>query len=485
MRNSRAFAAGWFALLSGTLLLSVRLGWSQEARPFITATVDPGKRFQEIDGFGVNFNGPYFRDSAKPMVDMLIDDLGATIFRLDAYGFDLSNWEVVNDNDDPAVMNWDFYNDRYSMPNFEASWAAGRYINSKGGRVLLTAIGIPPEWMLDDKAPPPRHGVCSSKPKPCKPDHLNPAMYEEFAEQLVSMAMYARARAHVDFQFFSPFNETDCYPAEGPRIDPEEMPQVLGAIARRLKKESLGDVRLVAVEQANVTTDYISAVMKDAELMRQIGVFSFHTYGEESVGPQVERIRHGGYPDRRVWLTEYGDLSDRDKSFENEWKRQSLKASRRALRALNQGASAALFWDAFDNFENCELRPSFYGLMRNDNHSYSPKKRYFAAKQLYHFVRPGSVRVAADTDSPELMLSAFWDGSAGTLTIVGVKEGGANHVQIRIPESKLVPAAWDIYQTTKTLDCRKTGRVAVVNGAAELELPDEVIFTLAGSVGRP
>lgn len=74
---------------------------------------------------------------------------------------------------------------------------------------------------------------------------------------------------------------------------------------------------------------------------------------------------------------------------------------------------------------------------------------------------------------------------AGTLTIVGVKEGGPNRVQIRMPESKLTPAYWDIYQTTKTLDCRKTGQVSIVNGTAGLELPDEVIFTLTGSIGRP
>ena len=75
-------------------------------------TIDPAQRFQYIDGFGVNFNGTYFRDAQKPMIDMLIDDLGATIFRLDPYG--LTNWEAVNDNDDPNTMNWEYYNDRYS-----------------------------------------------------------------------------------------------------------------------------------------------------------------------------------------------------------------------------------------------------------------------------------------------------------------------------------------------------------------------------------
>lgn len=50
---------------------------------------------------------------------MLIDDLRATILRLDPYG--ISNWESENDNDDADVMNWEYYNDRYSIPTFEAS----------------------------------------------------------------------------------------------------------------------------------------------------------------------------------------------------------------------------------------------------------------------------------------------------------------------------------------------------------------------------
>src|SRR5215472_3976603 len=64
--------------------------------------VDPAQRFQYIDGFGVNFNGTYFREAQKPMIDMLIADLGATIFRLDPYG--LTNWEAVNDNGDAHSM---------------------------------------------------------------------------------------------------------------------------------------------------------------------------------------------------------------------------------------------------------------------------------------------------------------------------------------------------------------------------------------------
>ena len=39
-------------------------------------TIDPGQKFQQIQGFGVNYTGPYFRNDQRAMFDKLIDDLG-------------------------------------------------------------------------------------------------------------------------------------------------------------------------------------------------------------------------------------------------------------------------------------------------------------------------------------------------------------------------------------------------------------------------
>src|SRR5690348_11072706 len=455
------------------LWLTLVPAWITLAQAPARITIDPAQRFQYIGGFGVNFTGTYFRDAQKPMIDMLIDDLGATIFRLDPYG--LINWEAVNDNDDPNLMNWEYYNDRYSIPAFEASWAAARYLNARGIRPFLTLSGIPPDWMLDNKEPP-RHKVCKPDP-PLKPDHLKTSMYEEFAETVVSLAVYARTRARIDFEYFGPVNETDCYPAEGPRIDPDEMPKVLGAIARRMRKEGLGDVKLVVAEQAIITTDYVTPILQSADLMSQVGVFSFHTYHTDSVGPQVARIRASEYPHVRVWLTEYGDLSDLDRSAANEWKNFSLAASWRALTALNQGASAALFWDAYDNYHEHYPRLTFYGLVENADHIYSPKKRYYAAKQLYHFVRPGSQRIAASSSAPAFVASAFRNGEKGSLTIVGVKQGGPASVEVAVPDG----FNWSLYQTTRELNCVKTGSPVFRNGVLELHLADESVFTLVGA----
>jgi O-glycosyl hydrolase len=440
-----------------------------------------------IDGFGVNFNGTYFRDIQKPMIDMLIDDLGATIFRLDPYG--LSNWEAANDNDDPKVMNWEYYNDRYSIPTFEAAWAAARYLNSRGIRPYLTLSGTAPDWMLDDKAPLPKHAVCRdgggmSHKESMKPNHLNPAMYEEFAEEIVSLAVYARAKARLDFGYFGPVNETDCYPAEGPRIDPEEMPKALDAIALRLKKEGLGDLKLVVAEQARLPNNYIGPILDDAELMNQVGVFSLHTYGKESLAQHVERIQKSKYPHTPVWLTEYGDLNDLDKSAENEWKGFSLAASQRVLRALNEGASAALFWDAYDNYHEHYPRLTFYGLVQNTDHIYAPKKRYFAAKQLYHFVRPGSQRISATSEAPGLLVSAFRNASSNSLAIVGAKQGGPSRVQVALSPLSPTPTLWELYQTTRNVDCLRVDTLTIKDGVASFDLPDEAIFTLVGTIPK-
>jgi hypothetical protein len=109
MQDIRSSVSWCQTMVSGLFFLTACLGWVQDAKPVISVSIDPGKSFQEIDGFGVNFNGPYFRESAKPMVDMQIDDLGASLFRLDAYGFDLSNWEVVNDNFENCELRPSFY----------------------------------------------------------------------------------------------------------------------------------------------------------------------------------------------------------------------------------------------------------------------------------------------------------------------------------------------------------------------------------------
>jgi O-glycosyl hydrolase len=463
-------------LLSLVILGISLLACGQDVPASARIMIDPGEKFQEIEGFGANYTGPYFRNDQKPMFDKLIDDLGVTMFRVVPY-LVYSNWEET-----VGAKDWEYWNDRYSTPIFEATWNGLRYLNSRGIRPMIALMGPVPAWMTDNNPPRPQHRVCKDNVPPSLQGHLSPAMYEEFAEEVVSMVEYARTQAHIDFEYFSPFNETDCYPAEGPRVDPDEAPKVLQTVARRLKTEGLGDVRLAVPDNAVITDDYTDPILKNEELMKQVGVFTFHTYGENSVGQQVARVKSSKYSQIPVWLTEYGDLHDEDKTFENQWKNFCLAANRRALTALNQGSNAIFYFDAFDDYEECAKRLCYYGLFTSASHVYSPKKSYYATRQLYHFVRPGWRRIAVTTETPGLTLSAFQGPSPDALVIVGVKEGGPNHFRIVLPQTHTGPASWDLYETTRELDCQRVLTLPARGDRAEIDLPAEAVFT---QVGRP
>ena len=216
--------------------------------------------------------------------------------------------------------------------------------------------------------------------------------------------------------------------------------------------------------------------------MSQVGVLAFHSYGAGSLTPHIEKVNATKYAGAvRVWLTEYGDLNDLDRSASNEWNNFSVAATRRALRAINEGASAALYWDAYDNYHEHYPRLTFYGLVQNSDHIYAPKKRYYAAKQLYHFVRPGAQRVQADTtDSRTVITSAFYDGARREFVLVGLKQGGPDSVEIQFGGDEPVPARMEVYQTTRSLDCIKTDEAGATGRTVRLRIPGDSIFTVVG-----
>jgi O-glycosyl hydrolase len=71
-----------------------------------TMTIDGSQTYQLIDGFGVNANHRnWTSNELQPVLDALIDQAGMTLFRV---LYDRTDWEAVNDNSDPHVMNWSY-----------------------------------------------------------------------------------------------------------------------------------------------------------------------------------------------------------------------------------------------------------------------------------------------------------------------------------------------------------------------------------------
>jgi O-glycosyl hydrolase len=237
----------------------------------------------------------------------------------------------------------------------------------------------------------------------------------------------------------------------------------------------LSDLKFIVSEQAALGNNYAEPILQNSEVMKKVAAFAVHTYRLDSVLPQLQKVGKSSFPDVPVWLTEYGDLNDLDRSAANEWKGYCMAASERVIRALRDGVSAALFWDALDNYHEHFPRFTFYSLLGNDNHVYTRKKRYYAARQLYRFVPPGSVRIDIESDSGGVVPVAFRTPQ-GALVVVGLKHGPENRLKLKVAGGK-TPASWTLYQTTPRLDCVASAIHRTAGETVPVHLPDEAIFT--------
>jgi hypothetical protein len=385
MKASNPTSGTWTLLTLAAIGLS--LVCSQAQTPRLSIMLDATKTFQTVDGFGANINPAQWRDgNLKPALDLLVDDLGGTLFRLDPTG--LAKWL------DPARRLPDghyppeYLEQIYTSKVFRDAWATFRALNAKGAKPFLNASGhvTPGLGRADD------------------PKRL--ADFEGYAEMVVTMTKWAREREHLEFTMLAPFNETDLGFPEGPKIPLEDTVSAVGAVIRRLDEHGLSDVRLILMDDGGPWRERVNLILKQESWAKRVAVFGFHGYGDGedgdsagwsgAYGQMVKAVRSSAYSNSAVWMTEYGDL-DQSGLIEHEigW-----RSTRRMLRLLNEGLSAGLVWDAFDNLHEHDAAWSTYGLLATDTNSwkYTPKPRFFAAKQVFRFVKPGFVRVAADPE---------------------------------------------------------------------------------------
>lgn len=359
--------------------------------------IDLSKKFQKIDGFGVNINSKYWNNgNLKPVVDLLIEDLGATLFRVDIYG--KSNWIDPNNTLGPSSLNIENYKKVYTSIDFKNGWGMMKYLNNKGIEPYITASGIVPSWMTSD-------GKTLSR-------------YDYFAEMMRSFVDWAKNKEKIDFHLFGPLNETDIGPPEGPKLGPEDFLKLIKLIIEYFR-EDLEDIKFVLPEQAFFNKEYIKYLVNDPVISKKIGVISMHMYSNiplQTLKDFVSTIKESLCKDCSVWMGEYGDL---DQSGEMEWYVGWISVYR-LLNILEAGFNGGIYWDAYDNYHDHDETWSIYGLIRMGNKVFTPKKRYYAIKNVYRFVKKGFIRVESIVESEKVKMLAFLEENERELSIVGM-----------------------------------------------------------------
>ena len=430
--------------------------------------LDLGRSYQTIDGFGVNFNSKYWIGSGarlKPAVDLLLEDLGARLFRVDIWG--KSDWPDPTGELGPSSLQPDNLARVYQGEIFQRGWNLMRYLNERGIEPYLTASGDVPPWML-------------------AADGKTLRDYDAFCEMLASMVDWARSREGLRFTLFGPLNETDLGSPEGPSVSPEEYVKVCETLDEKLCRRDLMDIRFVVPEQARFDPNYLRELVKSRRLRERIGVFSMHDYADlsaEDYRAVIETIRRSNYADKRLWFGEFGDL---EQSGEKEWYVAWVMVSR-LLDHLSAGFNASLAWDAFDNYHDHDEWWTIYGLIRTGLRAMTPKKRYYALKHVYRFVLPGFQRVPTTCGSSDLRVLAFASQDRQQISVVGMNLSSSGNLYLNVEADGLPEVVRQsrlaLYRTSESENCVRVSDVPAKGGnwpfsGAEFLLPPNSIFTL-------
>lgn len=454
MRSAARHALVCSPTLSGLLALAIITAAArcttppQDTTP-ATLRIDGARRFQTLDGFGVNANVNGWSAALRPALDRLVDENGASLWRV---YIDNTDWETTNDNADPFVFDWSYYNALYTSARFEQAWSLIAYLNQKGMKgkqIVLNFMGPGPAWIGGAR--------------------LDPARVDEWIEMILSYVYYARFTRNLSFALLAPFNEPDWNCKEGVCADQSLLTTVLQRMAARLDALGLSDVRFVQPDTASIgaaANQYIPEMLTSPAVMAKIDDFGVHNYrGDSSTVPAV--IAGSDYANRGFWVTE--------QSFGNAL---DLAAVDNLMNHIEDGATATLVFKAYDQQDNHHPpgEDLTLGLFALSGGVYTPRKAFYTTAMVHRFIRPGAVRIAAD-ENLAARIFAFHHPSTGQVTILGRNPGGSTVITSSLLN---LPAfsQFEMYYTDQSSDFVRLSNVPVSNGAFTFTAPANSVFTL-------
>lgn len=470
MKSSARVAVLVLVAILTTINLAISQKLNKEKLNTVSIKINGATRFQQIDGIGVNANTAAWNDDElKPAINMLLDSMNAGIWRVIVET--VYNWEEKNDNADPFTFNWEYYNKLYETPKYQKAWDMIRYLNGRGitDKLMINFMGPLPTWMGGK--------------------YLKEKYEDEYIEMLVSFFYYAVNTKHLQIGLISIMNEPDIE-NEGPTVSAEKYPVLFKKFYRRMDSLGLGYIKYVAPDVAGMDNGifkYLPQLMKDPESMTKIAHIGLHSYAGYYANVD-SAIKASPYPTMDYWLTEWnewcngcddGILGEYNYSF-------GARCVNHLLSFLKHGATAGIVWEGYDSYyEHHAPSPfSYWGMLSYDpvNKTYSPRKNFYAVRQVSKFVLPGSFRVdVSGALGDSLLLLAFHDEKTKSLSIVGINKA---HTPVKINcQFSDLPAVnkLDLYYTNQTENVKWLNDVPVKNGVFNTAIPADCIFTLSGN----
>lgn len=426
-------------------------------------TIDGGDTFQTIHGWGGNtyswilnkWNG--WADDR--VYTVAFKESGVTHVRM-ATEFD--SWERENDDDDPHHFNWEYFAARFHQHDVPAllvqsDFAMMNKIANLPDKRLMIGIWNLPDWMVSD---------------PAKKNHrrLARSRYPEFAESVAAYLLWARDRHNIEISEIVLANEPDGTFME---YSPEELRDLIKIVGAKFKREGL-TTKIVAPDLASPHFDpevWVPALLNDSVAVSFLSAISYHTYYVEG-GPDqwntafasIARLAAArGLP---VYYTEVGTTPWHIPNTTWPWAFECAQMWHNILTHGN--ASLGFQW-------------ALLGRDYAVNPDASRNPIFYAVGQFSWHIPAGAVRIAAESDHHDLLVSAFHHQEENSAQIVFINRL-ATALQVSVNVHNLNLSTLQSYRTSAGENHVRGSEYRIASHKLKFGAPAFSIMTLTGTI---
>jgi glucuronoarabinoxylan endo-1,4-beta-xylanase len=465
------------------ILLHITLGALSLAAPALASaadiTVDAGKKFQTIEGFGTCLiswerrMAAYYKTPAAQKT--FAEDLRLNIIRCNLWG-DGTIGEMPAEKisfKDPAFAARDA-----RTPVFVSFADAIKKLNPE--LKVIGTVWSPPAWMKEnhaivDKFSAAINGENYNSQRGEIRNRVKKEFYPHFAHWLVEMVKYYEAQG-VPFYAISCANEPQFTQTfESCVWTADDLAAITGMVANLLEKEGLGRVKLFGPETMTAfnwangpNRNYTKKLSENPSAFKNF-MFATHGYSDglnadvskNSSAQFWEIIKDYGKP---YWMTEGGTGG-------HDW---PAPVSPRGVGTAIHNAFVAGNASAFVPWQFAEGGKSEHNIMPTEGMS----KKTFTVRQYSRYIPAGSLRVAADPAYGSVLASAFTSPDATGVTVVLINPRDAEEpITLTLKGVKDV-STLEAHRTSASESGQDVGAVTVESDKASVTLPARSIVTL-------
>ncbi|MFC5531448.1 glycoside hydrolase family 30 protein [Cohnella yongneupensis] len=453
-----------FSMASALLVFStLTLGNATTYAADGTATVNWNVENQEIDGFGVSgaFHQAYQLQQSNSTVQNQVLDLlfsttngaGLSIIRNDVGDSgtwnDVASWPHTSIEPTQGNFNTDVLND-------DQLWFMNQ-AKTRGVNRFFSTVWSPPGWMKTNGTV--EHG-----------GSLRTDMYQAYADYLARYIKDYKSKFGIDLYAISLANEpnNDTYYSSSDWTGNQFRDFINNNLIATFDNNNITS-KVIVGESAGWEESLAVSSLNDGTASSRLDITGTHAYDAGTGALPVTLSKN-----KKFWQTEVGNMGPNNNTLDDQLYWAKLINSH-----MLSNASAWLYW------WGVTVKNDGEALINNLNPSantYTVQKRLYAIANFSRFIRPGYVRIGADSNpATDVYLTAYKNKSDGKFVLVAINDSGSNK-SINFSLNGFTASSVTPYRTSATESMAALSNVSVTGGnALNVTLNAKSITTFVGT----